>query len=131
MPMAPTVLLAKVLGLFLIIVGALIMARRRYYLPVFGAYPEQRLIRAVVSLAQLLAGLFLVVMHNVWSPLPAAIITIIGWMVVIEGAIYLVLPDDVVGRFIRTFNTERWYLAGGVLAIVVGAYLAAFGFGWL
>jgi hypothetical protein len=129
--MALTILLAKVLGLFLIIVGAAIMLRRRYFLPVFGAYPEQRLIRAVVSLAQLLAGLFLVTMHNVWSPLPAAIITIIGWMAMIEAGIYLLLPDDMVTRFIRTFNTEGWYVTGGVLAIAVGAYLAAFGFGWV
>jgi hypothetical protein len=129
--MAHTILLAKVLGLFLVIVGAAIMLRRRYFLPVFGAYPEQRLIRAVVSLAQLLAGLFLVTMHSVWSSFPAAIITIIGWMAVIEAGIYLLLPDDMVARFIRTFNTESWYIIGGVLAIAVGAYLATFGFGWV
>jgi len=129
--MALTVLLAKVLGLFLVIVGAAIMLRRRYFLPVFGVYPEQRLVRAVVSMAQLLAGLFLIVMHNVWWPLPAALITIIGWMVVIEAGIYLLLPDDMVSRFIRTFNTAAWYVFGGVLAIAVGAYLAAFGFGWI
>ena len=129
--MALTLLLAKVLGIFLIVVGAAILLRRRYFLPVFGSYPEQRLTRAVVSLAQLLAGLFLVVMHNGWSPPAAAIITIIGWLVVIEAGIYLLLPDDVVGRFIGTFNTEGWYIAGGLLSIALGIYLAAFGFGWI
>lgn len=37
-PMDVTVLLAKVLGLFLTIVGAAIMLRRRFFLPVFGTY---------------------------------------------------------------------------------------------
>ena len=126
-----TILLAKVLGLFLIVIGALIVLRRSYFMPVFGSYPEERLIRAVVSMAEVLAGLFLVVMHNQWSPLPAAVVTIIGWLVLLEGLLYLVLPDDLVGRFIATFNSEGWYIAGGVLAIVAGAYLAAFGFGWI
>jgi hypothetical protein len=127
--MDSTHLLAKAIGPFLVIVGAAIMLRRDYFIEVFGAYPRERLTRVVVSLAELLAGLFLVVAHNVWSPLPAAILTIIGWMAVIEGLVYLLLPDAGVGRFIGTFNTPGWYVAGGVLAIVVGAYLAAFGFG--
>ena len=126
-----TILLAKVLGLFLIVIGALIMLRRRYFLPVFGSYAEQRLIRAVVSMAQVLAGLFVVVVHNQWSPPPVAVVTIIGWLVLLEGLLYLVLPDDLVGRFIATFNTEGWYIAGGLLAIAAGAYLVAFGFGWI
>jgi hypothetical protein len=126
-----TILLAKVFGIFLTIVGAAIILRRRYFLPVFGSYPEQRLTRAVVSLAQLLAGLFLVVMHNRWSPLAAVIITIIGWMALIEALIYLLLPDYLVARFIHTFNKPGWYVFGGGLAMVTGACLAAFGFGWL
>jgi hypothetical protein len=82
--------------------------RRRYFLPVFASYPDQRLLRAVVSMAEVLAGLFLVVMHNRWSPLPAAVITVVGWLVLLEGLLYLALPDDRVRRFIATFNTEGW-----------------------
>jgi hypothetical protein len=126
-----TILLARVLGLFLIMIGALILVRRRYFLPVFGSYPEQRLTRGVVSMAEVLAGLFLIVMHNRWSPLPAAVISGLGWLVLLEGLLFLVLPDHLVERFIATFNTEGWYVVGGVLATAAGTYLAAFGFGWI
>ncbi len=51
-------------------------------------------------------------------------------MAVIEATAYLLLPDDLVERFIGTFNTPSWYISGGVLAIAIGIYLAAFGFGW-
>jgi hypothetical protein len=124
-----TILLARVIGLFLVIVGAAILLRRRYFLSVFGAYPESRLTRAVVSISEVLAGLFLVVMHNQWSTVSAAIITMIGWLVLFEGLLFLFIPDDLAGRFIATFNTEGWYIVGGVLAIGAGAFLAAFGFG--
>jgi hypothetical protein len=117
-----TFFLSKVFGIGLIITGAAIAIRRRYFIPVFGAFVEERLVRAVVSFAELIAGLFLVIAHNVWAPLPAAIISILGWMAVIEATAYLLLPD--------TFNVPAWYLVGGIFAILVGIYLAGFGFGW-
>jgi hypothetical protein len=129
--MAPTLLLAKVLGPFLMIVGATIMLRRDYFIEVFGEFPKQRLTRTIVALGELLAGLLLVVAHNVWSPLPAAIVTIVGWLAVIESLAYLLLPDAKIASLIATFNTPGWYVVGGVLAVAVGAYLTAFGFGWI
>lgn len=75
-----TLYLSKVLGIGLTITGAAIMLRRRYFVPVFGAFVKERLTRATVSLIELFAGLFLVIGHNVWSPLPAAVISLLGWM---------------------------------------------------
>lgn len=127
MPM--TVLLSKVLGIFLVIVGAAILLRRRYYLPVYGAFVRERLLRAVTSLAEILAGLFLVVLYDEWSSPPAAILSLIGWMALLEGLMYTLLPDDFLEKFFNIFNTPAWYVAGGLLAIATGTYLAASGFG--
>lgn len=124
-----TLLLAKVLGIFLLIVGVTLLLRRNYYVPVFAGFVRERLTRVVVSLAEILAALLLVMTHNDWSSLPAAIISALGWMALAEGGAYLVLPDQILDRFIATFNTPGWYVAGGVLAIVTGLYLAAHGFG--
>lgn len=127
--METTVFLSKVIGVSLILIGGAIVFRRRYFVPVFAAYAEQRLVRTTMSMIELVAGLSLVV-HNAWSPLPAAIITLLGWMAVAEALVYMLAPDAFVARFIGTFNTEGWYIAGGGLAVVVGLYLAGFGFGW-
>jgi hypothetical protein len=125
-----TVLLAKVLGIGLVVVSALLVIRRRYFVAVFAGYAEQRLLRAVVSMIELLAGLFLIVAHSVWSPPAAAIISLLGWMAVIEATAYMCLGDAAVGKLIATFNTPAWYLAGGLLGVAAGLYLAGFGFGW-
>jgi hypothetical protein len=127
---ALTVFLAKVIGIVLAMTGAAILIRRRYYLPVFGAYVEQRLLRTTMSMIELLAGVALVVGHNLWSSLPAAIITMLGWMAVLEAVVYLFLPDGWVSKVITTFNTSACYVFAGTLAIVVGIYLAGFGFAW-
>jgi hypothetical protein len=129
-PMDLTVYLARVLGLFLILTGAAMALRRRYFMPVIAGFVEQRLTRVLYAFIQLLAGLFLVVGHNEWSSPPAAIITIMGWLTVLEAAVYLLLPDETVDRYVRTFNVPGWYAGGGIAVILLGLYLAGFGFGW-
>lgn len=124
-----TVVLSKVLGIFLVIVGAAILLRRRYYLPVYGAFVHERLLRAVTSLAEILAGLFLVVLYDEWSSLPAAILSLIGWFALLEGLMYTLLPDSFLEKFFGIFNVPAWYVAGGLLAVATGSYLAASGFG--
>lgn len=127
--MSLTILLSRVLGIFLVIVGAAILIRRHYFIPVFATFAEERLTRVIVCLIELLAGLFLIVVHNEWSSVPAGIISAIGWIALVESTAYLLLPDPLVEQFIRAFNKPLWYVVGGLFAVVVGVYLAAFGFG--
>lgn len=124
-----TVYLSQVLGLFLIICGVAIMVRRSYYAPVVGGFVEDRLTRMIVGVLELLAGLFLATAHTDWSSLPASIITTIGWLLVVEGTGYLLLSDAQVRAVIKMANTRAWYVAGGCLSIILGAYLAFYGFG--
>jgi hypothetical protein len=128
--MEATVFLAKVVGLTLLVVGLTIVLRRRNLVPVFAGYVEQRLLRFVMSMIELVAGLALA-MHDTWSPAAAAILTLLGWMMVVEALFYMLAPDDVVARFMAVFNSEGWYIVGGGLAVLVGLYIAGFGFGWL
>ncbi len=124
-----TTYLSQVLGLFLIVVGASVLLRRSYYVPVIGSFVEERMVRMLMGIAELATGLFLVIAHHDWSTLPASIITGIGYLLVIEGTAYLLLPDSVMSWAIRTFNVRAWYAIGGSASIVLGAYLAAAGFG--
>ncbi len=127
--MSQTILLARVLGLFLIIIGALVMIRRHYFIEAFAAFAAQRMVRVILAMMMVLAGLFLVISHNDWSSAPAGIISAVGWIVVVEGIVYASLPDERIGRLMVAFNVPAWYLLGGVLAVAVGIYLAGHGFG--
>lgn len=129
--MEHTLYLSQVLGLFLIIVGLAIMLRKRYYVPVVGEFIEDRFMRMVMGILELLGGLFLVLAHNDWSTLPASIISAIGWVLIIEGTAYLLVSDRMMSWMIRTFNVRMWYLVGGLLSVALGLYLAFTGFGIL
>jgi len=124
-----TILLAKVLGVYVIVGSVVSIARQSYFIPVIGKFVEQRMLRLILGMIELIAGLFLVVSHQVWSPLSAAIITVIGWAMVIEGFLYMMMSDDSFKGIIKTFNRPAWYLWGGILGVVLGVYLAGTGFG--
>lgn len=124
-----TVLLSKVLGLFLFLIGIAVALRRDYFIPVVATFVEARLMRFVLAVLELLGGLFLVVGYNDFSSGPAAIITLLGWLAVVESLAYMLLPDRVLQQLIAAINNPSWYLGGGVVSIVLGLYLAAHGFG--
>lgn len=124
-----SLLLAKVFGIYLIVIGIALFARRRYFSAVFAGFVENRLLRMIVAIVELVAGLFLIVTHQVWMPLAAGIVTFFGWVMAIEGLAYIFLPDRWVAKLFRVFNNKVWYFIGGILAIVVGLYLISVGFG--
>ncbi len=125
-----TTYLSKVIGLSLVIIGLVIALRRRYFMPVFGMIAEDKLTRATLAIVELVAGLALVVAHNIWAPAPAAVISFFGWLAVIEATSYLILPDSYVEKWIKAVSTPAGYIGGGAFAVVVGIYLAGSGFSW-
>ena len=129
-PMELTVYLSKVFGIALIVMGAAALVRRRYFAPVFAAFVTERLLRAIVAFMEMLAALFLLLAHNIWSPAPAAIVTLLGWAALIKSVAFLFLPDQSVERLFRLVNKPGWYVGGGLASMLVGIYLAGFGFGW-
>jgi len=124
-----TFLLAKVFGVYLVVIGLALLIRRRYFISVFAGLVENRLLRIIVSVFEFIAGLFLVFTHEIWTSLPAIIISLFGWAMVVEGFCYLFLPDRWFGKLMKIFNTKVWYVLGGLIAVIVGAYLVYAGFG--
>jgi hypothetical protein len=125
-----TILLSKVFGLYLIIVGLAIMLRQRYFMPVFGGFVHDRLMRAVVAVTELLGGLFLVVTHSFWSTLQESVISLFGWMAVLEASFYLLASDETVEKMFKLFNIKAWYTYGGLGSVILGIYMAGSGFGF-
>lgn len=124
-------LLAQLLGLYFIIVGVLVLYRRKSIMPAVSQLVANRPLLFVIALAEILAGLAVILTFPQFSPSWEGALSIIGWVLTIEGILYLALPFRVVQRFVRKFNNDTWYGTGGAVAILLGAYLAAGGFGFL
>lgn len=126
-----TILLSRALGPFILIASIAMLLRRQYFAAVIAEFAQARLLRLMLALIELLAGLFLVLLHNDWSSVHAGIISAIGWLAILEGVSYLLLPDRKVAAIIGWFNRPNWYIGGGLFGIVVGAWLSLAGFGYI
>lgn len=125
-----TIFLAQVFGLYMIIVGLAIIANRKHIMLAVAALVEERLAQLMAGIMALLMGLFLVNLHNDWSTMPAAVVSLICWTIFVKGLLYLFIPEPSLSKLVRKLNQRKWYMIDGVIAVLVGIYLAGFGYGW-
>ncbi|MES2994681.1 MAG: hypothetical protein V4681_01445 [Patescibacteria group bacterium] len=124
------IFLAKLFGLYFIIMGVMMLLRRRSLIPAIRDFASNTGLRFIIAAIELVAGLALVLSYPTVSASIPGIISLVGYMMVIESLIYMAMPAKFVQSFIRSFNKPVWYSAGGALAIVAGLYLAGTGFGY-
>lgn len=124
-----SIFLAKLFGLYFLIAGGIIMMRQKSFMPIFTEILGSRPFLLILGVAELLAGLAIVIAHPIFTATWEGLITLIGAWMAVEGVIYLAMPYTKIGKLMRQFNTPTWYTSGGLVAIVMGAYLAGKGFG--
>ena len=77
-----------------------------------------------VALAMLAAGTFIATAYNDWSSTWPIFITVLGWLMALEGALILIVPGCL--KLLQKIPDRLlgWYLrGGGLLLIILGALL--------
>ena len=124
-----TIFLAKLIGLVAVIVGLSLGLHKQQSIATINAIvhaPEPLL---VIGLIALVAGLAMVLRHNVWSggAVPV-VITLVGWTIVLRAALLLFLSPERLANLLVVLDFEGLFYAyiGGVIAI--GLWLTYAGF---
>ncbi len=126
-----TLFLTQVIGIYLVLIGLICIVKRKMMMHSMGDVITNKSLLYVVAIIELIAGISLVISHNVWVWNYAVIVTIVGWLMLIESLAYLVLPYSWVKKVFRMFNTKGWYIGGGLASVILGAYMVAIGFGFI
>jgi len=121
--------IAKLFGLYLIIMGVLVLARKRSLMPGIMEIAKSRALTIVLGALEIGAGLAVVLSFTEVSMSPRGIISLIGYMMIVEGVVYLSLPMKSIQKMVRSFGNKQWFMASGIVAVLSGIYLAGFGFG--
>ena len=125
-----SIFLAKLFGLYFLIAGGIIMLRQKSFMPIVTEFFGSKALIMLMGAVELVAGLAIVIAHPTLSPDWRGIITLVGWTMVAEGIMYLASPYAKLHKWLRHFNTPTWFTSGGLVAVVLGAYLAGKGFGF-
>jgi hypothetical protein len=121
-----TVFLARLIGLFTILVVVLLLMRGSTIIGATVADAPVMLAYAIISLA---IGIAMILGHNVWSggALPM-VVTIVGWLILAKGLLLLSLePAALLGLFEGMHFGDHYYLFLAP-AFVIGGYLTWAGF---
>lgn len=123
-----TLFLAKLIGVYMALVGGMMMVRRRFFMHAVRDFIQDRALRFMIPIIELVAGISMVLVHNIWEGTAAIVITAIAWIMVAESVFYLALPEKTVKRFLTACNRKPVYFIGGLASIAVGVYLIVEGF---
>ena len=126
--MTTSIFLAKVIGLYYIIISVAFIAReerlKRIILDMINV-PSVMLLSGFVAL---IMGILLIVSHNIWVADWRVIITIVGWMAFLKG-ISIILFPQILGDISTEWMKNKFaYYATFLLVFIMGFILIYYGY---
>ena len=82
----------------------------------------------ILGMFALLAGLAIVNTHNLWVSDWRVIITILGWLAVVRGALSLLFPNEMYGVGETILASRSGTMIGAVIILVLGGFLSWMGY---
>ena len=122
-----TFMIEQVLGLFFLVFALIIIARAPFYREMAHKMDPHSGTVFLSSLINLLLGIFLVVIHSIWVLDLRLVVTLVCWLILIRGVIWLAFPEKMVAIAKKGAASAGFYIVLFILAIL-GAYLLIRGF---
>lgn len=126
--METTMILSRIFGVYLIIAGVMVFTNRKALMLGVLSMFKERFAQLLAAMMSLLVGLALINFYQDWSSLASSVLSVIGWLIFLKGLLYAFLPEVRLAKITKLFTERRWYTMDGVLALVVGIYLAGYGY---
>jgi hypothetical protein len=80
------------------------------------------------ALLGLIAGIALVLAHNVWAADWRVIITLIGWISIVDSASWILFPQQLRQLYEPLMTNPNLALYGGLITLAAGAVLSYVGY---
>jgi hypothetical protein len=126
--MAPAVFIARLVGPLFVAIGLGILLNRMFYADAVAEGVRSPVLIYLSGVASLLAGLAILNLHRAWSADWRAIITILGWVLLISGVIRIALPWVTTSIATTLYSAPAAMAVVAVIVLVVGAYLSFEGY---
>ena len=125
-----TIFLSRLIGLYCLLVVGCLGLHRQAAVDTVSALLHNLPLMWIASIITLLGGLALVLAHNRWSSgAPAAVGTQGGWMALLKGLFFQLLPAGAGTEFIlKVFGDAHLFYVCLAPSFAIGLYLTYAGF---
>jgi uncharacterized protein YjeT (DUF2065 family) len=117
--------LAKLIGLYLMILALIWLFRREEVETSTKEIVKAPAVIAVTGVFSLLIGLAIVIDHSVWEMSWKCIITVLGWLAIVQGILRIGFPKQA-RVLVSAILPYRYIMI--VILFLLGSYLAYHGF---
>jgi hypothetical protein len=126
--MPTSIFLAKLIGPILLVVAVGVLMNRK----LMGALAQEVLgnhaLLFLLGFLDLASGLAIVLVHNLWVADWRIIITLLGWLLLVRGAVRILIPDQVKPFGMKMLRDPNVVTGSVAVMLVLGLVLSYFGY---
>ena len=120
-----SVLIARIVAVTYLASGVALLNGNLDLMKTYKELKSVHMFSTIMGAFTLLLGMLIVNLHNVWVQDWQVLITLIGWILLIEGVLYLTAPQVLFGIFEKLPKSQKGW---GIFTIILGLIFAYFGF---
>jgi hypothetical protein len=116
-----TIYLGKLIGVFLLVISLAMALDKASLVEIVTALIDDRALLLIVGMMALVAGLAIVLGHNVWSGgvLPV-LVTLFGWLLVFRGLVLLLVPSETLIAYFQFLRFDDLFYAYAGITFLLG-----------
>ena len=119
-------ILAKALGLYMIVMAIVMITRPNYYKDIMQHIQKEKLATLSGASFSLIFGLLLLSVHNFWAFEPYVVVTIVAWVIVIKAVLWLAIPERMADMFHEIYSGKLYYVIATITGIF-GIWILSYG----
>jgi len=120
--------LAALIGPVYIAVGISVLANRATFNALVGEFLDSPALTFFAGLVTLPVGLAIVLTHNVWVADWRLLITLLGWLAALSGAVRLIAPHQAIALGRRTLTRPAAFQFSAAFYLALGILLSYYGY---
>ncbi|MDQ2954404.1 MAG: hypothetical protein M3R18_05625 [Pseudomonadota bacterium] len=126
--MQTSIFLAKLIGPILVTIGVAMLLNRAHYRAMADGAVRNQALTYFAGVLGMFAGLAVVLTHNVWTLNWPVIITLLGWLALVRGAIRVLFPERAEALAIKMLARDNVLIGSVIVALALGVILSFFGY---
>lgn len=126
--MDSSTLLARLIGPYIIVIGVSLIFNQNIFRKIMEEFPKNPSLVFITGLLTFVAGLAILLFHNIWVADWRVLITIFGWIALIKGIMLVVLPGTLLKTTKIYSDNFKLVLIPWVIMILIGIFLTIKGY---
>jgi hypothetical protein len=121
--------LAQLFGLTMMVFGVLMWIKPRLVDGMVGDLQQHVFSRVMAGFIGVVAGLAIILSHNIWEFGWVGLVTLFGWSAFLKGISYVAFPKMIFSTAGSILKSGKRQLFVSMVVFLIGAYLTYNGFG--